>query len=639
LEKASPKPVSVNSLTHILELVEESEVKDTVRDTISIPDVCGNSIFDIVLPSIKIVSYYDLFKHPNPLEELLVARFSHHLVSLFEKIMPIRTTLEWQQDKQNPLHTLLNVRSHIPKYKCNDAATTILRSLDTLLQPEMEVNAVDRDGLTPLDIAYKHFSRQPSLYTKIIDKLLLHGARQSVQSYKREIRSRCPKSHLKNATDLSKTTGREANVTVVGKYRYFNDKPIGSGAFSSVFLAIKDENPVERSGTIQCSLFALKRIEKAKVNPKEITREVKTLISLSNKCENIVKYYGLEHSEDEFFQYLCVDLLNGDLNEFVTNNDVKVLMKDPAIRVQATKEIINGLEYLHGQMFIHRDLKPGNILYTTDPTLHFKIADFGLTKNMSTLSTMTSATGSGVAMAPGTRCWMAPELISMKSNEHTQQSDIFSLGLVLHYLLTMGKHPFVTGSEEPAHVIERRMVDSQIRLNRDLDPEARSFLQQLLNQDPSKRPPAKYLRQHPFLWSERKKIEFLKAVGEQPEVVQPSKYPTSALEQPLQATTTGKQLSLPNSVPWNRHFPELFEHMRTPNRKKRYRTTKVIDFLRFIRNAYSHREERSSQDQRKLDGNVFLRKYPSLVLDVFNVVQQLGYEQHRSSIRQALETN
>ena len=252
---------------------------------------------------------------------------------------------------------------------------------------------------------------------------------------------------------------------------------------------------------------------------------------------------------------------------------------------------------------------------------------------------MTSATGSGVAMAPGTRCWMAPELISMKSNEHTQQSDIFSLGLVLHYLLTMGKHPFVTGSEEPAHVIERRMVDSQIRLNRDLDPEARSFLQQLLNQDPSKRPPAKYLRQHPFLWSERKKIEFLKAVGEQPEVVQPSKYPTSALEQPLQATTTGKQLSLPNSVPWNRHFPELFEHMRKPNRKKRYRTTKVIDFLRFIRNAYSHREERSSQDQRKLDGNVFLRKYPSLVLDVFNVVQQLGYEQHRSSIRQALETN
>ena len=81
LEKASPKPVSVNRLTHILELVEESDV----RDTISIPDVFVNSIFDIVLPSIKIVSYYDLFKHPNPLEELLVARFSHDLVSLLEK--------------------------------------------------------------------------------------------------------------------------------------------------------------------------------------------------------------------------------------------------------------------------------------------------------------------------------------------------------------------------------------------------------------------------------------------------------------------------------------------------------------------------------------------------------------------------
>ncbi|CAB3989998.1 Ankyrin repeat domain-containing 50 [Paramuricea clavata] len=194
--------------------------------------------------------------------------------------------------------------------KFNDAATTILRSLDTLLQPEME-------------------------------------------------------SHLKNATDLAKTTGREANVTVVGKYRYFKDKPIGSGAFSLMFLAIKDEHLDKRSGTIQYSLFALKRIEKANVNPKEIIREVKTLILFSNECENIVKYYGFEHSKDEFFHYLCLDLMDGNLNEFVTNDVNKVLKEDPAICVQATKEIINGLEYLHEQMFIHCDLKPENILYTT----------------------------------------------------------------------------------------------------------------------------------------------------------------------------------------------------------------------------------------------------------------------------------
>ncbi len=159
----------------------------------------------------------------------------------------------------------------------------------------------------------------PLFSTEIIRKLRNYGARRSTRSFKREIRSHCSKNHLKTATDLAKASGAEENVTVVGKYRYFNNAPIGSGAFSSVFLAIKDEQTDEQSGTIHCSVFALKRIEKTKVDPKEIIREVKTLMSLSNDNENIVRYYGVEHSQDRFFQYICLDLMDGDLNEFVTN--------------------------------------------------------------------------------------------------------------------------------------------------------------------------------------------------------------------------------------------------------------------------------------------------------------------------------
>ncbi len=118
----------------------------------------------------------------------------------------------------------------------------------------------------------------------------------------------------------------------------------------------------------------------------------------------------------------------------------------------------------------------------------------------------------------------------------------------------------------------------------------------------------------------------------------PGKYPN--MEKRLQATTTGRKLS---SVPWNRHCPQLFEHMRMSNRKKgkgrKYKTTMMTEFLRFIRNAYSHKEERSLQDQRNLNDNIILRKCRSLVLDVFGVVQQLEYIQGRSSIRQALEMN
>jgi serine/threonine protein kinase len=235
---------------------------------------------------------------------------------------------------------------------------------------------------------------------------------------------------LNNAQRL---TDPNCPVTVVEKYRYSNQDSIGAGAFSNIFVAIKDENVDSTSGTTDCRAYALKRIDKAKINPREIKREIRTLLSISGKCENIIKCH--ESVEDSFFQYLCLELMDGDLNEFVTNNGVnKFLRENTARRVRATKEIIDGLAFLHEQKYIHRDLKPGNILYTTDPCLQFKIADFGLTKNMSTFSTMTSTRGSGVAMAPGTRCWMAPELVCMKSRDHTEESDLFSMGLVIHYL-------------------------------------------------------------------------------------------------------------------------------------------------------------------------------------------------------------
>ena len=295
------------------------------------------------------------------------------------------------------------------------------------------------------------------------------------------------------------------------------------------------------------------------------------------------------------------------------------------------------MAYLHRKKFIHRDLKPGNILFTTDPTLRFKITDFGLTKNLSASSTMTSTKGSGVVMAPGTRCWMAPELVSMRSTEHTEESDIFSLGLVLHYLLTLGKHPFASiNEEEPAHVIEQKIVDMEISLDPSLHPEVTSFLSNLLSKDPSKRPPAVYHQKHPFLWSEDKKIEFLSAAGDQPEAEHPSKHVNSDIERRLQGTDIGQRVA---RVSWDQDIEELYNEMTKAWRHKKYRTDKVIDLLRFIRNTYSHKQDKSPEAREYLDKNMFLRDFPSLVLDAFSVVQQLGFEDDdaRSNIRQALE--
>jgi serine/threonine protein kinase len=561
---------AITMLQEFTDLVVE---KEEVRKTLWISDEKGNCIVDIILIAIRLESYN--LEQSNVVLDYIEVRKC--LVKLLSAILQHGNANDMKRRNgrgQSALHVLLDMGEGNINTVIND--DHILQSVEILLKHNADVNAVDLEGRTPLDVSYKYYDRRPSLYMKCAELLIHHGVR--------------------------------------------------------VVVAVKDENVDSRSGTINCRAYALKRMEKAKMNANEFRREINTFLSISGKCENIIQYY--ESVEDDFFYYLSLDLMDGDMHECVRNDDANNVLKDPVLRVQVTKEIIDGLAFIHEQKFIHRDLKPGNILYTTDPALHFKIADFGLTKNMSTLSTMMSSRESGVGMAPGTRCWMAPELISMESREHTQQSDIFSLGLVLHYLLTLGKHPFATECEEPAHVIEQRIVQTQVTLA--FHPEAASFFQMLLSNDPLKRPPANVLHQHPFLWSERKKIEFLTAVGNQPEAASPTNHPNSPLEQRL-------QMQIVQRSRWdliNRHTIALFAEIATARRQK-YRTDKVIDLLRFIRNAYAHKQERSQVAQGYLDNNIFQQSYHSLVLDVYSVVQDLGFlnDQNRSNIQQALTAN
>ena len=602
----------LENLTNIVDEIIEA------RETVFIPDVKGNVAIDIVLIAIRIGSY-DLNILSTRMPDLRSS-----MVELLSKMLCNASPSDMKRQNkkgQNFFHVLLDMGDDC-KHKIIKGAY-MLHSIEILLHHNTDVNAVDSEGRTPLDIVHKHHDKGPTFYHKCAELLIKNGAVSKCDSGNdssliremssssngnetRKLRS-CPKRHLNHAERL---TDPATQVSVVGKYRYFNQDSIGSGAFSTIFVAIKDENVDRRSGAIECRAYALKRLDKAKINPQEIKREITTLLSISGKCENIIKYH--DSDEDDFFQYLCLDLMDGDLHEFVENDDVNdVLKDDPALTVQVSKEIVNGLAFLHEHDFIHRDLKPGNILYTAEKTLHFKIADFGLAKNTSTFCTMTSTRGSGVAMVPGTRCWMAPELVSMKSKEHSQQSDIFSLGLVLHYLHTLGIHPFAKRKGERPHVIERKIEEMQMHLAKALQPEAASFLQVLLTKAPSSRPPATLLHQHPFLWSESKKIEFLKAVGDQPEAEKPAEYRNSALEQRLQMTPTGVKI---RSISWDQAIKSLFEEMMKSWKQKKYRTDKVIDLIRFIRNAYAHRQERSPEFQEDLENNIFLLQYLRLSL-------------------------
>ena len=118
----------------------------------------------------------------------------------------------------------------------------------------------------------------------------------------------------------------------------------------------------------------------------------------------------------------------------------------PVLAVDASLAILvhacNGLEAAHAARLVHRDIKPANMILTHQGGL--KIADFGLARDSEAL-TRTSQEGKIV----GTPAYMSPE--QTRGDTVTQQSDLFSLGVVAYEMLT-GERPF--GGAHYAEVVQ-----------------------------------------------------------------------------------------------------------------------------------------------------------------------------------------
>ncbi|HTX33984.1 MAG TPA: protein kinase [Bryobacteraceae bacterium] len=124
------------------------------------------------------------------------------------------------------------------------------------------------------------------------------------------------------------------------------------------------------------------------------------------------------------------------VSEFIPGEPLRGRLTVPKA-IDAARQIARGLAAAHGAGITHRDLKPDNILRTREG--HVKILDFGLAKVNDTLAapsdsaeTLTLRTRPGVVM--GTVAYMSPEQVRGEELDH--RSDLFSVGLILHEMLT-----------------------------------------------------------------------------------------------------------------------------------------------------------------------------------------------------------
>ncbi|RSL48100.1 hypothetical protein CEP53_009666 [Fusarium sp. AF-6] len=248
---------------------------------------------------------------------------------------------------------------------------------------------------------------------------------------------------------------------------------LGKGAFGSVYKAFNWGNG---------EAVAVKQIKLADL-PKSELRMIESEINLLKNLhhDNIVKYIGYVKS---------VDALNIIL-EYCENGSLHSICKaygkfpENLVGVYMT-QVLQGLQYLHDQGVIHRDIKGANILTTKDGTV--KLADFGV-------STSTLAGGQDKeAQVVGTPYWMAPEIIQLSGA--SSASDIWSVGCTVIELL-QGKPPYHNLAAMPA--LFAIVNDDHPPLPEGISAAARDFLMQCFQKDPNLRVTARKLLRHPWI--------------------------------------------------------------------------------------------------------------------------------------------
>lgn len=269
--------------------------------------------------------------------------------------------------------------------------------------------------------------------------------------------------------------------------RWRKGELIGCGAFGQVYVGMNLD-----SG----ELLAVKQVliaassaskEKAQAHIKELEEEVKLLKDLSHP--NIVRYLGTVREEDTL----------NILLEFVPGGSISSLLgkfgafPEAVIRTY-TKQLLLGLEYLHKNGIMHRDIKGANILVDNKGCI--KLADFGASKQVVELATI-----SGAKSMKGTPYWMAPEVILQTG--HSFSADIWSVGCTVIEMAT-GKPPWSQQyQQEVAALFHIGTTKSHPPIPDHLSVAAKDFLLKCLQKEPILRSSASELLQHPFVTGEQ----------------------------------------------------------------------------------------------------------------------------------------
>ncbi|HMS62502.1 MAG TPA: protein kinase, partial [Solirubrobacteraceae bacterium] len=250
--------------------------------------------------------------------------------------------------------------------------------------------------------------------------------------------------------------------------RYELGERLGSGGMSTVVLAL--DRRLERHVAVK---LLAEHLADDQQFVSRFRREALAAARLVHP--NIVQVFDFGLDEASGRHYIVMEHVEGQSGaEILREQGMLPVAEALGIVAQACR----GLDYAHRNGVVHRDVKPGNLLRSTDGVV--KLADFGIAKALSEESSITQ-----VGAVLGTAAYLAPEQAT--GVEATARSDIYSLGVVSYQFLS-GRLPYeATTLTELALKQQREAPPLLDHVNPEVTPELAAAVDRALALEPADR--------------------------------------------------------------------------------------------------------------------------------------------------------
>ena len=269
---------------------------------------------------------------------------------------------------------------------------------------------------------------------------------------------------------------RPKKTKILGKY--VMGDVLGEGSYAKVKECIDQESLCRRA----IKIMKRKKLRKIPNGEQNVQREIELVRNL--KHSNVMQLMEVFYNEEKGKIYMVLEYCCAVLKDMLDKSPMK---KFPSWQAHFYfNQLTTGLEYLHSNRVIHKDIKPGNLLLDTAGVL--KIADFGVAEQLELF-----APSDLITTSQGTPAFQPPEVAQGASDFAGFKLDIWSSGITLYNFVT-GTYPFE--GETIFRLFENiAKGDFQVPRN-DVDPLLEDLIRGMLATNPEDRSDLQDVQDH-----------------------------------------------------------------------------------------------------------------------------------------------